>query len=237
MLTWAVVLATLAFAAFGSVCNDLASQNCDSCTNATTLGIHCRWCPVDSTCHTVASTDNPCKSYDNIANNEYCQCKCAEPAAGFNATICGWYTQVHETLPSDPADWYGGDFLPAAYQQTGTCICSGCGTNGQCDAIWTEVQPKVIECIRGYIIRGTIALPDSTKQTLRTNGVLVGSSIIHALYDIHTNAWEQCCCVGGFVSYSVWFTGWWGASALLPCTGLGSTIQGLLDFARCGCGM
>ena len=63
---------------FSDDCDELST--CAHCTDkfSWSLGVRCRWCPLDRGCHAYASLVNPCKPEQNIATRLECKTKVYE---------------------------------------------------------------------------------------------------------------------------------------------------------------
>ena len=208
----------------------VAQSDCSSCVQGGGW-----WCPVDGQCHAAHSLSSPCLRYESIREDKMCQCSPASctPQPGLPPTVCTWYEDV--THSRNPDEWHGGDFLPAQYRHAAKCACSGCGPTGSCSRLWGAGVPAT-SCIRTALLHGHQAINATMRRAIAQTPYAELHRIVPYFYDMHVDAYRQCCCSGKPAPLVDWEAIFYAAD-VLPCdTPEIGELAMILKFGRCGCG-
>jgi len=144
--------------------------------------------------------------------------------------VCSWYTSSTDSI--DPSQWEGGDFLPIEYALNANCACGGVANS---NPLWDGVAAS---CVRTSVLKAHQTLPNEFKEELRNardNGTLMNHTHVYVdtLYELHTSAYEQCCCPGTPAPIQAWYAVFWFQ---FPCMGPAGIADWILLTGRCGCG-
>ena len=106
-----------------SVNSNLCEKHTDCTACTSDLENWCNWCPVSRKCHDSSSIENKCTNSENVGDAKFCGCKNScklEKKLLEDTSICKYYTKSHPigSLPEDPKEWFGGDYLPHACKIT-----------------------------------------------------------------------------------------------------------------------
>jgi hypothetical protein len=164
------------------------------------------------------------------AHNGSCTPNCT-PVGNYSTDSCAWYLEESATLPENPEEWLGRDFLSKEYTHAANCACGGDG-----DPAWLS---PTASCVRTYLHQQHVALPNATKIAWREayfnhsiTGLYRWSKLaLDPIYQMHQDAYAFCCCPDQVAPKADWASIFIFGD-FLPCKFVVWSIE---NFGYCGC--
>ena len=105
-------------------------------------------------------------------------------------------------------------------------------------ARYWQLDPPTERCVRGALIESHQALNGSFREFVKATPYVDNYLYVDVFYNMHVDAYKQCCCPGVPAPYITWELIFYGAGELLPCvsTSAAGELSQILNFGRCGGG-
>jgi hypothetical protein len=161
----------------------------------------------------------------NFVAADTCKAQCTIPKYDANFEHCDWYeTQL--------------DWLPTAYVKSAKCACLLKGLEARAS--------PTASCVRNNLIASHKTVPDSLKQEMRdmkkkhcgslmcsvTYLAWVEKHFIPLAYDVHVDAYKNCCCARKPAPLIYWRMLMLNYKGITPCSWIVKAIQ---LKGKCGC--